>query len=244
MIRYSDTRWARGRLVAVTVWLAVLVGTASRPAMAEPVVNLNVGLAGEMSQGLKKAFLIEATNTGLPFDLGDIQLGLQLRPKGSVTGNLTISGVNGTGTVWTNPVTVNPPPDLNLTIAGDPPFPTGYSSISIVGGDPFTFGNAVTAALANVELEASANALGTWELYVVNEWPDPGVPVTLFGDTEFDTFQFNNFSVAQAAPSQALKIGEVVVVVPEPPAMLLGGLGLVLVGLGAWRRRVSVVKAA
>jgi hypothetical protein len=234
-MRSASTRTRRafrGLLMALAATAAGACGTAS----ASPILNLVTTGSLTMTQGTAGTLAISVTNTGASaINLAGLTIGLQLVPDGVTTGSLTFGDFFDAGTAWTNPSTTQPVLDQ---LVGPLNGTTEYFRMSISG--EYEFQPSTTAVLGTIEFTASANALGTWQLWAVNEWATGGFPVTAVDDDAFGQEQFTNLLATEGAdPGVTLQIGSVTVApVPEPSALAIVGAAVaVLGGVGVVRAR-------
>jgi hypothetical protein len=231
---------SRPRRLWPLIWAVSALAMSSglpRSASATPILNLVTTGSLAMTQGNTGTLGITVTNTGTsPIDLAGMTIGLQLVPDGAVTGSLDLSDFLATDTPWTNPTTV--PPVLELLTLGQLNDSSNYFLMSISGN--YTLAASGTAVLGTVQFTASGDAVGTWQLWAVNEWPDEGFPISFVDDDQFETFQFTDLSRDEGDPlGVTLQIGTITVAVPEPSTWALLSVGGILAGgMRLARRRV------
>lgn len=225
-----------GLLMMLAAGLAAACGTAS----ATPIVEIVSSGTLAMTQGTTGTLAISVTNVGTSaISLTGLSIGLQLIPDGGPTGSLTLDDFLGTGTAWTNPATLPPfGDDLQL---GDLNGTPSFFQMSITGD--YELLPSSTAVLGTVEFTASGDALGTWKLWVVNEWVDGFFPGTAVDDDGFNQQQFANLLATEGSLGVTLQIGDIVVApVPEPSTLaILGAAAAVLGGMRVVRARTRVV---
>jgi len=223
----------------VAAWLAVMV-VPSGPAHAA-VINLDTGINVVGLPGSTVDFTFSATN-----DAGDVTnwsgwfLGIQVLPSGSTTGGITLNPL-------ASPV-VNPSLTGNLEVSGPGPSIPLASGISLNGSTDFrsigiitdpevnlTFPGSATLNLATLPVTLSADASGTWNVYVVQQpvaflksyYVDADATDLVFGNAQPPTL---------VADSYAIQVGSISVV-PEPTGITLGVLGAGAAGVMTHIRR-------
>jgi len=201
-------------------------------------LTLDTGKSVSLSQGGSGSFTFSATN-----DAGAITenflawvIGLQILPAGGNVGSLTLGGL-------TQPVTAPLPAgevevtNFEATLANNASIngSTKYQLLSLAATE---FVNTVasnsTYNLGSLSLTASGDALGTWNVYAVQQggsfyksyWTDAG-------QTDVD---FGNFPRGSAGSNTALLLGTVSVI-PEPATFALVGSASVGLAWSAWRIR-------
>lgn len=229
----------------VAVWMVsgMALWMAGRSASADVVVNLNSSGLTTVEQGLVTAITISASNAGTAaITLGQLQLGIQLVPQGTVTGDVTGTGFSApaTNSPWTDPSASGP--TFETLTSGAINGTTDYYLMSITENDP-TFGTIAPGEsrnLGTISFTTTNDALGTWLLYVVNESDvDTGTPLTSITTDAFETVQFDNLvAPAGGTPGVAFQVAAITVIapVPEPSTFALAGIGLVA-AVWAGRRR-------
>jgi len=209
-------------------------------ASADVIVSLQSGTTTTINQSGTGTLYISAMNTGTAsIDFGALALGIQIVAVGSPAGEIELAGVEAPeNSVWFNAST-SPPSDKTLA-NGDINGTSGYFSVQITGGtdDPYgVLAPQETANLATLSFTSSADAFGTWNIFVVNEEDETGLTVSNITDGNFSTIQFSNLTApAFGASGDSFQVGSVIVV-PEPSTLTLAGLGCAVVGYAAWKRR-------
>lgn len=231
-------------VLVLAIWLC------GRPARAEFIINLNSSGLTTVEQGLITAITISASNAGTnAITLGQLQLGIQLVPQGSVTGDVNV--VTGTGfsapatnSPWTDPSSLGP--TLASLTAGTINGTTDYYQMSITENDVSvgTIEPGESRNLGTISFTTTNDAYGAWLLYVVNESdPDLGTPLTAITTENFDTVQFANLVAPSAGtPGVAFQVATISVIaaVPEPSTFALAGIGLAAAGWASRRRKVRI----
>lgn len=196
------------------------VGFHNASACAAVVINLQNAGTTTVTQGLTGAITIAAANTGDAFALVGLEWGIQLIPQGSVSGDLTVTGIAApaSGSPWVDP-SVFGPDAVSLT-QGPINGSGGYAGMTIGENDlssPGTIASGQTPNLGTVTVTATSDALGTWLLYVINETDsDSGFPVSFLTDDTFTDIEFANLvAPASGTPGVSFLAGTVQVV-PEP----------------------------
>jgi len=212
-----------------------LVLVSALPACAESILNLGTGITKVMQPASSDSFSFTLSNVGTttaPDNFVGWVLGVQLVPRVGTTGTLTPGSLTGGAT---NPM---PPGAIEIT---QPALSTLGSSATINGLTQYyfmgisateQFGTVAvgqTYQMGSLGLTASANALGTWDVYTVQQ--NNPLFKTYFFDGAAAEQQFGNIPWVVGGTPQgnySLKLGEVQVV-PEPSTIALLGLA----GLGA-----------
>jgi hypothetical protein len=226
------------RMVWTLAALALMAGR-SRSVSAEAMLEFVTTGSVAMTQGNTGTLAITVTNAGTSaISLTSFSVGLQLIADGLVAGSLTFGDFLGTGSVWTDP-TINGPDLATLDAPVDGT--TEYYAMTISGDfeSPYVFAPATSAVLGTIQFTASGDAVGTWSLFAVNEWPNGGVPISFVSDDNFEDRQMANLSAAEGLAGVSRKIGTIAVAVPEPSALALLVAATAVAGLRFARRRMA-----
>lgn len=239
--------------LARSVSLAVaggLVLLAALPAFATSILDLKTDSSLSMQPGTSDAITFRMTNSGTtaaPDNFIGWVLGLQFIPRAGNTGTLTVGSL-AQGVINPMPGPANGVDGSTIQIT-QPAFSTLGSSASINGSPNYWFmginslselGTVAvgqTYEMGKLSLTASANALGTWDVYTVQQ------NSPLFRSYWFDgsavESQFGNIPWSVGGVGQgnySLKLGEVAVV-PEPGTLAFLGMAGLGAGGYALRRR-------
>lgn len=221
---------------AIVLLLAVLAAQA-----VATTLTLDTAKALQLQQSGSGMFTFSATN-----DAGTITenflgwtIGFQIRPSGVTTGSLTV-GVLTASVV--NPMPVGSleftqPSLFTFANSGTINGSTQFYSMSLNSTDTLgTLAGLTSYNLGNLGLTASANAEGTWNVYVVQQ-ADPFAK-TYWTDAAPADVQFGN--LPQSGGNSSILVGTVTVAaVPEPSTLSLAGVALMALGRISrrWLRR-------
>ncbi len=216
---------------------AVVICLSAGPAQAT-TIYLDTSKLLNLSQGASGNMTFSFTN-----DDGDITsnflawtLGLQVLPSGSVSGNITLGTLSQS--VF-NPMPIGAFPDTIqptlLTLAGGATingstrfYQIGMQTTVALG----TLLSSTSYEMGTLGFTASAGALGTWNVYAVQQggssyqsfWTNGALTDTDFGN------------LPRGAGNSSLLLGTITVV-PEPGSLALAALGLGIVVCSAHARR-------
>lgn len=223
--------------------LFAIVAAALGATAEATVLSLDTGKSLTLQQGQSGSFTFSFTNDAgaITEDFVSWTLGIQLLPVAGATGSLTLGALAQPAT---SPMPVGAV-DLSGPLAG-----TTFGNASINGTASFsqivatateTVGTVASAASYNmgtVGVTASANALGTWNMYAIQQggtayqsyWTNASLTDTDFGNLPRG---------ASTSVSGSLLVGTVTVsAVPEPGVVALAGsVGAVVAYVASrWRR--------
>lgn len=204
-------------------------------------LTLDTGKSVSLSPGGFGSFTFTVTNDAgaLTEDFLGWVIGVQILPVGGTIGSLTIGGLSQPGT---NPLPAGAveltQPTLSLlansaTINGSDQYYL-TSSVATIGGFVNTVDSNASYNLGVLSVTASVDALGTWNVYAVQQggsfyktyWTDGGL-------TDLD---FGNFPRGANGSNTSLLLGSLSVV-PEPSGLALAGTALAGVAWAARRIR-------
>lgn len=221
--------------------LVALVALFSPTAAAAPIVNIVTGASLSLQPSTSGSTTLQFTNAGNASQgINSITLALMfIQTSGS--GVLTFDA-------WSKPAaplvigdpnaeyTPTDPPSvfqLNapITLGGTDYF--DYYSVQVGAVNGFNYLLA-PAATANVGVMTfTSDGPGTWDMYVVNQAPQPGgLPVSLFQTADTTDFGFGNLAVGNG---EYLKVGTITAV-PEPSTWVAAGMAAA-VGFSRYLRR-------
>lgn len=226
-----------------------LLGTAllclfSGVATAGPIVNFVTGQSLSMQPNTSGSMTLQFTNSGdAPQGINSYTLAIMVIQTGG-SGVLTFEA-------WAKPaaplVVGDPVAEYTPT---DPPGATSLNApINVGGTDYFDYYPVQVAAtdgfnyqLAPGEtknagvLAFTSDAPGTWNVYLVNQEPQPGgLPVTFFQIADTTEFGFGNLPVGNG---EFLQVGTITAV-PEPSGLIAAGMAFTAIACSRYARRRS-----
>lgn len=224
------------RRLSIAVLAAAMLTTFSSPSPAS-TLTLDTGKSVTLLQGTSGTFTFSATNDAgaITDDFLGWAIGFQVLPSGSTSGLITVGALSSPA--------VNPMPIGTVQLIQPGLFPLANSAS--LNGSPNFYAMGMTSEdtlgslaeftsynLANVALSASGDAVGTWNVYAVQQ---AGAFIkTFWNNAATADVTFGN--LPQSGNSSIL-IGTVTVTaVPEPSTISLAGFALVAAGWAARRR--------
>lgn len=226
--------------------VGVCLALASVAASAQPLPNVVTGGSMFEQPGTTFNFTVQVTNTSSITSITDFTaffMGYQLLAEPGSVGTLSIIDVlqpssspvltAGTIAAFSDPVAVLP-----TAINGT----TAYVSTSLGNDVEPELGDTIdpseTLNLITLQVQASANASGTWKLYAVNA-SDSGNPVSAWQKVGSGTdFQFGNLP---SSPTTSLHVATIAV--PEPSGLALAGIAALAIAACVARRRTATRNA-
>jgi len=207
-------------LTQVAVFTLAVVSSA-----AASTLDLDTGKALVVNQGSTGSFVFSFTNaTGgdLESDFVAWVLGVQVLPATGATGTVTIGSLSAasTNSIFTTVEEITQPVTSTLADGATLNDSSSFTSMSMLGSGAATALSGASYNLGSLGLSASADALGTWNVYAVQQ-TSPNFQSYWF-NSSLNEIDFANLT--STAGNSAILLGTVVVV-PEPATGLMIGLG-------------------